>query len=682
MNLKSVFTTMAGALAVLAAANPLQAQYSLTILHNNDGESRLTSYTDALSEYGGVARFATMLNETRSYYESQNHGVVSIFAGDTFLPGPQFQASLESGLPGSRTFYDALAISSIGYDVSILGNHEFDFGPNVLAEFITAAQTHNPTTYLSSNLDFSAEASLQAHVTAGRIAPTKTVTVSTSAGNKTIGIIGVTTDNLPFVSSPGGVVVNPVAAAINTQIANLKAANVDHIVLGGHLQGLSSDNSLVASLDSGIDLIVAGGGDEILRNPAASIPSDVYDTDAPANTQVTGLIPGDLPANLSGSLAGEPNNYPITSTVNDASGNPVRIVTTGGSYGYLGRVTLNFDAGGNLTAVDNSSGPQRVASTTADPTNGVAPDAAIQAEVVDPVAAFVADLGAQKLATTSVQLLQGGSSTIRSRETNLGNIVADGLLHTAQSLAPTFGANTPVVAFVNGGGIRSNVGAGDISKLSTFNVSPFGNFLTVVEDVTLADFKLLLENAYSRPVDGDPGEGINPVSSDGRFGQIAGFSLTYDITRPGFLFDADGNPTQGGDRILDIQIGNEVFLENGEWLVDAETTTIDIATLTFLANGGDQYFRTISGGSSTYLSQIYEFTNLGVTDQNALQNYIEFIANGDPNFDVSTFLDEYAIQQSISGGRISAIPEPSTLLLGLLAAMGFVMTRKRRARLA
>jgi 5'-nucleotidase len=85
----------------------------------------------------------------------------------------------------------------MGYDASIIGNHEFDFGPEVLAEFIGDAQTTNATTYLSSNLTFTAEPTLQAHVTAGRIAPPKLVSVPTAQGTKMIGIIGATTETLP-----------------------------------------------------------------------------------------------------------------------------------------------------------------------------------------------------------------------------------------------------------------------------------------------------------------------------------------------------------------------------------------------------------------------------------------------------------------------------------------------------
>jgi 5'-nucleotidase len=672
-------TAAFAALALASVSQVARAQYSLTFLHNNDGESRLTSYTDALPQFGGVARFATMLNETRDFYRAQNHGVVSIFAGDTFLAGAQFQASLDSGLPGSRTFYDALAISRMGYDVSVIGNHEFDFGPNVLAEFITGAQTTNPTTYLSANLNFASEAALQAHVAAGRIAPSKTVTVPTASGNKTIGIIGVTTDNLPFISSPGLVGVNPVAAAVNSQIASLKLSGVDHIVLAGHLQGLSTDNTLVSSLDGGIDLIIAGGGDELLHNVAATSPLTAYNASAPGSVVDTGFIGTEGRATLSGSLAGATNTYPLPSTVTDAAGRNIPIVTTGGNYGYLGRVTLNVDAGGAIT-IDNSSAPQRVADVSADATHGVTANATVLAESVAPVQTFVAGLAANKIGETSVQLLHGGSSTIRSRETNLGNFVADGILHAAQQRAASFGVDAPVIGLVNGGGIRANIAAGDISRKSTFDVSPFGNFVSVVEDVRAADLKLLLENAYSRTTDSNLADGINPSGSDGRFAQLAGMSVVYDVTRAGFAFDNAGNVTTPGERIRDLTIGNVPILQGGSWLIDPIAMTFDIATLGFSANGGDQWFRTTIGGTSTYLSQIYSFTNVGVTDQNALQGYVGFINGGNNAVDVSGFKPEYSVQQSFQGDRISAIPEPGTwMLVGLGLAFALLKCRTRRS---
>lgn len=677
-------TSLVVASLVLLASSPAFAQYDITVLHNNDGESRLLGYSDAQPNYGGIAYFKTLFDETVAFYESLDHGVVSIYAGDTFLAGAQFQASLDSGAPGSRTFYDALAISQIGYDASIIGNHEFDFGPDVLAEFIGDAQTTNATTYLSANLDFSAEAALQAHVTAGILAPTKTMTVSTADGDKTIGIIGVTTETIDFVSSPGDVGIGSVVDAVNAQIANLQAANVDHIILAGHLQGIGSDNALVSSLNPGVDLIIAGGGSELLGHDvgAGSLdpasPIAAYGPAAPASITDTGLIPGDSLTALAPPLA---NDYPLASTTTDLGGNAIPIVTTDGNYGYLGRVTLSFDASGNLTGVDGTSNPQRVARDSVDPLHGVGPNAAILAETVAPVQAFVDGLAANDLADTSVQLLQGGSGTIRSRETNLGDLVADGVLASAQARASDFGVDSPTIALVNGGGIRANVAAGDVSQLATFNVSPFGNFVSVVEDVTAADLKLLLENAYSFTVDG-AGAGIDPVatgSGTGRFAHIAGLEVVYDVLAPAFRFDADGNVTTAAERVERIKVGDDIILEDGNWLIDPLTTTFDVATLDFLARGGDQYFRTTIGGTATYLSQVYDFTTLGLTDQNALQEYIESIAAGDNEFDLSTFKPEYAVQQRFTGGRISAIPEPTTALLLGVGLAAIARRGRRRA---
>lgn len=70
---------------------------------------------------------------------------------DNFLAGPQFNASLEKGLP----FFDAFALDEAGYDALAIGNQEFDFGPDVLADFIESFET-DPS-FLSSNLVFTGE---------------------------------------------------------------------------------------------------------------------------------------------------------------------------------------------------------------------------------------------------------------------------------------------------------------------------------------------------------------------------------------------------------------------------------------------------------------------------------------------------------------------------------------------
>lgn len=646
------------ALVSAMAAPAAFGQYSITVLHNNDGESGLFANSFGV---GGVAEFKTQFDQTKSFYQGLGHGVVSVYAGDTFLAGPEFQASLDSGIAGSRTFYDALAISRIGYDASIIGNHEFDFGPDVLAEFIGDAQTTNPTTYLSANLDFSSEAALNTLVGAGTVAPSKLLTVSTTAGNKKVGIIGATTENLGFISSPGAVGINAVAAAVDAQVTSLQGQGADVIILGSHLQGIAEDQALVSALSvnsqNAINLIIAGGGDELLANAGAASPTTA-NVGAPQSVADTGFAQigidtdnGNVPI-----FDSPEGTYP-----NSEAGIP--IVTTKDQYSYLGRVTLQFDNAGNFTGIDATSNPQL--------NTGFAADADIASDIA-PVATYTAGLAANLTGNSSVRLKHDGSDTIRSQETNLGDLVADAQRTAALGVASNFGitlnANT-TVGIANGGGIRSNIEAGDISVLDTFNVSPFSNFVSVVQDMTVADFVLTLENAVSRVVDGDPGIGIDPIrqgSGTGRFAQVSGFSFTYDILNQALELDGDGNIVTNGSRILDVMLDDGTKLWEDGQIVDANASLLlDLILPSFNAAGGDQY------NDPDYLSQDYGFTRLGVTDQQALVDYI----NSFGNVDLATVLrGQYA---NVDGaGRITAVPEPTSL--ALLGLGSLLVARRRR----
>ena len=94
---------------------------------------------------------------------------------------------------------------------------------------------------------------------------------------------------------------------------------------------------------------------------------------------------------------------------------------------------------------------------------------------------------------------------VRRAETNLGDLCADA--YRAQS-----GAD---IAFVNGGGVRVNIEAGDITLNDILKVHPFGNAMCVIE-VTGQQILDALEWG-ARPV---PGE-------NGGFLQVSG--LTYEI---------------------------------------------------------------------------------------------------------------------------------------------------------
>jgi len=220
-------------LAMLVAAGPIrcadqrqEVDFWLTILHSNDGESDLVNLGSGLEDFGGAARFKTVTDGLKS---AASHGpwaqqgtrwaVIMVSSGDNLLAGPEFNASLDKGAP----FYETTAMDLIGYDAVAIGNHDFDLGPDVLADFIAGHQITRPT-YVSANLDYSGEPNLSALFDQGRIA--RSVVLTKQGEN--IGLVGVTTPSLSFVSSPRNVAVDSdVAGAIQAEIDRLEAMDVN-----------------------------------------------------------------------------------------------------------------------------------------------------------------------------------------------------------------------------------------------------------------------------------------------------------------------------------------------------------------------------------------------------------------------------------------------------------------------
>ncbi len=575
-----------------ASAKPPAAEdnvhFWLTILHNNDGESQVINAGSGLEDFGGAARFKTVVDDLKWEalhgpwtQRGAKRGMVMLSSGDNFLAGPEFNASLVNGVP----FYDTIAMELIGYDAVSLGNHDFDFGPDVLADFIDGYG--QAPQYVAANLDFSGEPRLQAYVDAGVIAATTIVKVR----GETIGIIGLETPNLPFISSPRNVVVSDdLVAIVQAYVDKLEDDGVDKIILAGHLQNITNDIALVGDVD-GVDVVIAGGGDELL--------ADEGDL----------LIPGD-----EGAIFG---SYPQIAT--DLNGTNVPVVTTSGEYRYVGKLVVGFDKAGNVVAIeDGRSGPVRVTTGTCNDTlpceDAVVPNAAMQTLVVDPVQAYVEDLDGQIIGSSEVDL-DGLRNSVRSMETNEGNLIADSLRWQAAQVAADFGVPVPQVALQNGGGIRNNtiIPAGPISELDTFDMVPFANFVSVVPAIPRDQFKEILENAVACTQPGD--FAANPNCGSGRFAQISGFSMVWDPTGTGLIQDVDGNVITPGTRVQTAELDDGTSVVAGGAVVPGGP--IDIATIDFLANGGDQY---------PYRGA--DFTRVGFTYQQALSNYIQDALGG------------------------------------------------------
>jgi 5'-nucleotidase len=566
---------------VVASARGAGDDFAFTLLHNNDAESRLISVRSTQPDFGGVARFATVVANARAAAGQGNSLLVT--SGDNVLAGPEWDCGTRNGVP----FLDSIALTEIGYDAICLGNHEFDFGPDVLAELIEGVGNGIP--FLSANLDVSPVPALAALADAGRIAASAVFEV----GGRQIGVVGATTPALPYLSSPGAVIVDAdVRTAVQSAIDELLASGVGIIVLTSHMQNIGESVELLSTL-SGVDIAIAADGADLLANPG------------------TPLLPGDEPVG------------PYPKLAADADGRIVPVVATADGYSYLGRLSVTFDAAGELVSIDPTSGPIRVLG--GDAPDAVDGDPVVEATVFEPVFECVSGL-AESLVAQSEVPLDGIQGHVRFRETNEGNLIADALLEAAANIAKSSGVPVPDVALMNGGGIRNDsiLPPGDISELDTYLMLPFVNFITVVPEVPVARFKEVLENAVSR-VAVPAGY---PDSGTGRFAQVSGCRFTFNVDLP------------PGSRVRGVILSSgSVIVSNGVPVEGAAPISIVVPDI--LARGGDEY----------PLADL-PFVNLGVSCQRALAEYLEVGLGGEIS----------AAMYPVEGqGRIVRLEDPADL---------------------
>ena len=135
---------------------------------------------------------------------------------------------------------------------------------------------------------------------------------------------------------------------------------------------------------------------------------------------------------------------------------------------------------------------------------------------------------------------------VRTRETNLGNFIADAMRKDANA----------EVAFINGGAIRAGISAGSITIRDIYTVLPFAGY-TVVMELLGEEIRAALEHALAADVEGSGG-----------FLQVAGMKIVYN------------SGAAAGSRVKGITV-------NGAPLDKARKYTV--VTSDFLAAGGDGY---------------------------------------------------------------------------------------------
>ena len=613
----AVVALAASAVSPTASASKSDGKaVTLTLLHNNDGESSLDTSTlrsgSVTYRYGGIAAFKSVYDREVASARASGNAVFGVYAGDSFLASKSLICSQPADASSKVKPYDARALREVGYDALVLGNHEFDYSPSFLSRYLKAfAKNGMPTIpVLSGNMEFSKESSLSdligpAGQTSNTAAPGKNISqwlVYTDAetGAK-IGVVTAMTPLLPTISSPGKsrlltATIDAVAKRLQKQINALQKQGINKIVLVSHLQDLNNDKALVAKL-KGVDIAVGGGGDELLQS------------DYIANG--TELLPGEsAPA----------GTYPTN--VTDAAGKVVPVVTTSGNYKYLGRVDVRFDKKGNVVeVVQATSYPRRVIPTSAEATalgvtDSVTPNAKLQAKVLAPLSGCLAGFSTPFAKSEILFNTARGSASVpgvRTVETNGGNLVADSFVYLYDQVAskeglPARSASNPVVAVQNGGGIRQNAGdllpvsgsaPGTISRGNTFDLLPFDNRFAVFTNMNATQLKEVFERSCAVG-----------SSGGGQFLQISGLKVTCKRSNTAMVV---GNPPTGlqygsvttpGSRVISLT------LSDGTKLVDAGAVVagaplVDVITNSFTATGGDN-FPTFGAATSKVLGYSYE----------------------------------------------------------------------------
>lgn len=454
-------TSCAAALVLPLGGLPALAEpASITILQVNDWDR----FADDDGR-GGYARLVSILEAEGA----DGDDVLFVHAGDAISP------SLLSGFDQGAHMIGLL--NELPLRAFTLGNHEFDFGPEVAAERV--AEAAFPV--VNSNV----------RTAAGELFPGTVESLTIEAGGYTFGFYGLTTPDTIEIASPGDTAFEPVLETALAMRDRLREAGADIVVA----------------------LVHTGWGEdmELYRNRAADLILTGHDHD--------------LRVMFDGRTV---------------------MVESGSQADYVTAIDLALDRD------DDGDATWRPAFRVLDSAAYAPSEAALA--LLQPLedqlsAELDVDIG-ETLVTLDTQ-----RSTVRSQESNFGNLIADAMRNAT-------GAD---VGLTNGGGIRGNrlYEPGHVlTRRDVLTELPFGN-TTVLVELAGADLLAALENGVSQVEEGA-----------GRFPQVSGLSFTFDAAQP------------AGSRVVEVMVGNQPLDPDASYTV---------ATNDYMLGGGDGYASLGSG---------------------------------------------------------------------------------------
>lgn len=370
-------------------------------------------------EYGGYIRLATLLKQERVKYPD----AITVDGGD-FSMGTLFQTIYATQAPELR------ALGAMGYDVTTLGNHEFDYRAAGLAQMLeTAAASGSPVpAIVQSNgtvLDGTGSQELRQAMEDYGVQDHIILT----RGGINYGIFGLMGEDADACAPMSGMAFEPVADAARRAVAELEEemAQLEGpslIVCLSHTgteNGKGEDYELAKAVD-GIDVIISGHTHSTLEEPVQ---------------------------------------------VNDTL-----IVSCGEYTTNLGVLELKLDGTGAVTNFDYRLVP-------VDETVSADADMERLAQSFQPMVEkeYLSQFGLtfdQVLAQSTFDFTPISQFGKEHREDTLGNLIADSYVYAVQQAEGE--DYVPVdFAVVAAGVIRESFSAGEITTSDVFNVSSLGS---------------------------------------------------------------------------------------------------------------------------------------------------------------------------------------------------------------
>lgn len=281
-------------LAFMALASVTISAEKLVLLHTNDTHSQIDPTSKNL---GGVERRKAIIDSVRS----AEPNVLLIDAGD------MVQGTLFFALYGGEV--EQKVMNRLGYDIQIMGNHEFDNGIDSLATIYRGLKAD----VISTNYD------LRHTPLDGIVKPY----LIKQFGDKRVAFIGINLDPKGMIADhnyPGLKYLDAVKAANSTAWHLKHNERVDRVVLISHI-GYTSDSGVtdpeLAAASEDIDIIIGGHSHTVIdvHNPKsvkALIANANGDSVLIAQTGKSGINLGQIDFDLDTGHAVE-KLYPIDS---------------------------------------------------------------------------------------------------------------------------------------------------------------------------------------------------------------------------------------------------------------------------------------------------------------------------------------------------------------------------------